>query len=164
MAFPTRDEKQPGQEQGPPKLPSSNTTLLPPDLSSTVPNYGCSDDSIRVQKSPPRPLPLQGRYSRRLRGGVSIKRLRSLRRGRSATGRKLKSPHLRPPVSASSRLLFLALGTSTSTLLLGSLACGQGARSPPPPRTQTAVPRDVAALNFCQVLRTHFAQWSNLDL
>lgn len=167
LASPKRGEKQPGQEQGPPELPSSNTGLLPQDQRSAFPNYGCSDYSIRVQKSPPCPLPLQGRYSSLLRGGVSIKQLRSLRRGKSATGRLLKAPFLKPQVPALSRFLSLslslALGTCTSTLL-GTLACGRGARAPPSPRTQTAVPRDVAALNFCQVLRTHFAQRSNLDL
>lgn len=91
--------------------------------------------------------PLQGRYSRLLRGGVGIKGLRSPRRGKSETGPKLKDSNLKPEVPASSRLPSLSLESRTSTHLLGSLARGQGARAPPPPRTQTAVSRDVAALN-----------------
>lgn len=99
-------------------------------------------------KFPLLPLPLQGRYSRLRRGGVAINGLRSRRRGESATGPELRDGKLKPHVPASSRLLFFSLRSRTSTLLLGSLARGRGARAPPPPRTQTAVPRDVAALNF----------------
>ena len=98
-------------------------------------------------KFPLLPLPLQGRYSRLRRGGVAINGLRSPRRGESATGPELRDGKLKPHVPASSRLLSFSLRSRTSTLL-GSLARGRGARAPPPPRMQTAVPRDVAALNF----------------
>lgn len=122
----------------------------PPSSRTRVPRFPTTGAQMTQSafKPPPLPLPPRGRDSRLPRGGVGIKRLRSRRRGKSSTGPKLKDLNLKPQAPASSLLLSLPLGSRTSTLLLGSLARGQGARAPPPPRTQTAVPRDVAALNF----------------
>lgn len=67
------------------------------------PTYGVSAGGLRRPRRPnPRarcrrlfPSPT-GRYSRRLRGGVGIKGLRSPRRDESATGPELRVPSVRP--------------------------------------------------------------------
>lgn len=71
----------------------SLSARIPPSCSGTsvprFPTTGAQTTQSACEISSP-PLPLQGRYSRLLRGGVAIKGLRSPRRGESATGPELK--------------------------------------------------------------------------
>lgn len=123
----------------------------PPGLG--VPRRGVSAGGLRQPRRPnPRarchrlfPSPT-GRYSRRLRGGVGIKGLRSPRRDESATG-----PELRP-LSVRARLHPTVLtppGIQNLHSRVGSRRRGSTASPQPPPRA--AVPTDGAAFGFADL-------------
>lgn len=134
-------------EAHPNLAPTQTPSLVPGTSVPPFPTTGAQtiQSAFEIASSP---LPLQGRYSRLQRGGVGIKGLRSPGRGKSATGPELKGgisslkPLRHPAVSVSSP------GTQNlhpPSRLAGSRPRSSRAASAP---TQTAVPREVAALNF----------------
>lgn len=120
-----------------------SVSASPPGTAFPRVDYGGRDGPTRARgchRLFPSPT---GRYSRRLRGGVGIKGLRSPRRDESATGPEPRAPSVRPR-------LHPAVLTPPGIQNLHSRAGSQprGSIASPQPRPHAAVPTAGAALGF----------------